>query len=38
LLVAVGTGGSAAVVRALSVWETLSAELRSLGVKVAEPS
>jgi len=37
LLVAVGTGGSAAVVRALSVWETLSAELRSLGVKVAEP-
>ncbi|HVE84627.1 MAG TPA: DUF6232 family protein [Myxococcales bacterium] len=38
LLLAVGTSGSPAVQRVLSVWESLSAELRSLGVKVLEPS
>jgi hypothetical protein len=38
LLVAVGTSGSPAVQRALSVWETLSAELKALGVKVVDPT
>lgn len=37
LLVAVGTAGSPAVRRAVSVWESLAAELKSLGVKVVDP-
>lgn len=38
LLLAVGTSGSPSVVRAMSVWESLSTELKSLGVKVSEPA
>lgn len=38
LMVAVGTSGSPSVQRALSVWETLSTELKALGVKVVDPS
>jgi hypothetical protein len=37
LLLAAGTSGSPAVQRVLSVWESLSAELKALGVKVVDP-
>lgn len=38
ILLTVGTSNAPGVVRVLSVWETLSQELRSLGVKVRDPS
>jgi hypothetical protein len=38
VLLAVGTSGSPAVKRVMSVWESLSTELKALGVKVVDPS
>ncbi|HEY8211873.1 MAG TPA: hypothetical protein VIG99_30535 [Myxococcaceae bacterium] len=37
VLLAAGTSGSPAVQRVLSVWESLSTELKALGVKVVDP-